>query len=150
MTHHERPEPDERVPSPGRRRSLGLTAGLTAATLAAGSVVYSPGSVAGLVRAPAGPGRRRKTPEMARHGRVPCGPHEAGVQHQMRGTFPEPRNNGDEDTYPSGMVSFSKALPHNALGEVDAHAYRQLLRAMGMGDPSAFASVPAVGAARPN
>ena len=46
------------------------------------------------------------------------------------------------------MVSFSKALPHNALGEVDADAYRQLLRAIGRGDPSAFALVPVGGTAK--
>ena len=40
---------------------------------------------------------------------------------------PEHPNNGEENLYPSRIASYSKALPHNHLGEVDRHAYDALL-----------------------
>src|SRR3954447_8135065 len=49
--------------------------------------------------------------------------------------------NGEETEYqnPAGQLSYianySKALPHNQLGEVDPAAYRALLRALDSGDP---------------
>jgi hypothetical protein len=46
------------------------------------------------------------------------------------------------------LVSFSKGLPHNHLGEVDENAYRSLLRAMKSGSPSDFEQIPLGGAAR--
>jgi hypothetical protein len=51
-------------------------------------------------------------------------------------------DNGDEDRYPNRIGSFSKGLPHDAIGEVDAAAYDSLLTAVGSGEPSDFANIP--------
>jgi len=50
--------------------------------------------------------------------------------------------NGDEALYADLRGSFSKALPHDSLGEVDPWAYQQLLDALESGDPQDFENVP--------
>ena len=62
--------------------------------------------------------------------------------------LPERVTNGDEGEYPLGLVSFSKALPHNTLGEVDADAYRTLLRALDSGRRADFEAIPLAGATK--
>ena len=37
--------------------------------------------------------------------------------------------NGDEDTYPTKIASYTKGLPHNDRGEVDLSAYSAFLKA---------------------
>ncbi len=56
--------------------------------------------------------------------------------------------NGDEDRYPNKIGNFSKALPHNQLGEVDLNAYKALLRALSTGNPDDFEMIPLRGGAR--
>jgi hypothetical protein len=51
-------------------------------------------------------------------------------------------DNGDEDLYPSRIGCFTKALPHNPLGEVDLAAYDQLLRAVRTGKRADFEAIP--------
>ena len=41
-----------------------------------------------------------------------------------------------------GLATFTKALPHNRLGEVDPAAYRALLRALRSGRPEDFRRIP--------
>jgi hypothetical protein len=61
------------------------------------------------------------------------------AQQQLRDPFPRPAPNGDEDRYDIvGLANFTKALPHNTLGEVDPAAYRALLRALRGGRPADF------------
>ncbi len=55
---------------------------------------------------------------------------------------PDQVNNGDEVLYPNRIGNFSKALPHNNIGEVDPAAYDSLLIAVTTGDPSDFAKIP--------
>ena len=43
------------------------------------------------------------------------------------------RANGEEDEYPSRIASYSKGLPHDALGHVDPAAYDALRRALSTG-----------------
>jgi hypothetical protein len=50
--------------------------------------------------------------------------------------------NGDEDGVPRLLAVYSKALPHNALGEVDPNAYAVLLRALRSGKHKDFESIP--------
>jgi hypothetical protein len=50
--------------------------------------------------------------------------------------------NGDEAELAGGFACFSKALPHNALGEVDAAAYGLLLAALRSGSPVDFERIP--------
>ena len=64
---------------------------------------------------------------------------------QLRDPFPQPQPNGDEDRYANdvlGLANFTKALPHNRLGEVDPGAYRALLRALRSGRSEDFTRIP--------
>jgi hypothetical protein len=51
-------------------------------------------------------------------------------------------NNGEEVSVPDYIANYSKGLPHNDLGEVDAKAYRYLLRALTTGHPADFEAIP--------
>jgi hypothetical protein len=57
------------------------------------------------------------------------------------------QSNEDETRYPDRIGSYSKGLPHNQLGEVDAQAYDALLNAMTTGDPADFEAIPLTPAA---
>jgi hypothetical protein len=50
-------------------------------------------------------------------------------------------NNGDEDRYENKIGSYTKALPHNALGEVDLAAYATLTRAITTQRPEDFDAI---------
>lgn len=53
------------------------------------------------------------------------------------------RTNGDEGVYSADYrASFTKALPHDALGEVDPYAYQALLAALDSGEHNDFENVP--------
>lgn len=52
------------------------------------------------------------------------------------------RTNGDEERYPNHIANFSKALPHDDLGEVDGAAYAALRRALSSGDSALFDAIP--------
>jgi hypothetical protein len=56
--------------------------------------------------------------------------------------LPAQIDNGDEDRYPNWIGSFSKGLPHDAIGEVNPAAYDSLLTAVSSGDPNDFANIP--------
>jgi hypothetical protein len=70
--------------------------------------------------------------------------------HQQLGDpFPRPQPNGDEDRYDVvGLANFTKALPHNDLGEVDPAAYRALLRALRSGRSADFTRIPLGGSVK--
>ena len=51
-------------------------------------------------------------------------------------------DNGDEQLYPSRIASFTKGLPHSAIGEVDLNAYNAYLKALGSGVGSDFEAIP--------
>ncbi len=53
--------------------------------------------------------------------------------------------NGDETLYANRIGSFTKTLPHNALGEVDGAAYNAYLAALASGDQADFDVIPAGG-----
>jgi hypothetical protein len=60
---------------------------------------------------------------------------------QLRDRFPQPAPTATRtatQTTLSGLATFTKALPHNTLGEVDPAAYRALLRALRGGRPADF------------
>lgn len=54
--------------------------------------------------------------------------------------------NGEEAAYPGYVMSYSKGLPHNELGEVNPDSYRTLLRAMQTQDPADFDKIVLGGA----
>lgn len=55
-------------------------------------------------------------------------------------------NNGDEGLYGDYRANYSKALPHNDIGEVDIAAYDSLLLALGTAESSDFEAIPLGGA----
>lgn len=58
---------------------------------------------------------------------------------------PEHPANGEEQDHAGFIANYSKALPHNALGEVVPSAYHTLLDALHRGDPAAFEAIPLAG-----
>lgn len=50
--------------------------------------------------------------------------------------------NGDEFKYSLKIGNFSKALPHNKLGEVDLGAYQNYIEALETGNPECFEKIP--------
>jgi hypothetical protein len=71
------------------------------------------------------------------------------ARQQLGDPFPQPAPNGDEDRYEVvGLATFTKALPHNTLGEVDPGAYRALLWALRSGRPADFKRIPLGGRAK--
>jgi hypothetical protein len=67
---------------------------------------------------------------------------------QWRQGVPRQPDNGDERRYANKIGSFSKALPHDAFGEVDRPAYAALVRAIKTADSEDFEQVPRGGAAK--
>ncbi|MBV8729533.1 MAG: vanadium-dependent haloperoxidase [Acidobacteriia bacterium] len=58
------------------------------------------------------------------------------------------RSNGDDEAYANRIASYTKALPHNDLGEVDLNAYSAYLQALNSGQPADFEAIPLGGAAK--
>src|SRR5206468_12796940 len=50
--------------------------------------------------------------------------------------------NGEEDSLPGRMACYSKGLPHNRAGEVDAKAYEVYLKALFTGQTEDFERIP--------
>jgi len=59
--------------------------------------------------------------------------HQAVVSHLA---------NGEEELYATKIASYSKGLPHNALGEVNLDAYAKLIAALTSGNPADFEAIP--------
>ncbi|HZP41079.1 MAG TPA: vanadium-dependent haloperoxidase [Candidatus Binatia bacterium] len=59
-----------------------------------------------------------------------------------------PVANGEETELAGHVASFSKGLPHDALGHVDPAAYAALLAAVRSGDPADFERIPMAGTLR--
>ncbi|MBI3304336.1 MAG: vanadium-dependent haloperoxidase [Deltaproteobacteria bacterium] len=128
-----------------RRTFLGRAAGVTAVTLAAEVVGVPtffgrPGAHA--EAAEIGPIGKKKRRKRAYHIRKEA----ATFQHDL--PLPVHPDNGDEARYPSKLGSYSKALPHNSVGEVDLSAYNALIHALSTGEPADFAAIPLGGTAR--
>lgn len=126
-------------PPLSRRAFLGGLGGVTAATVAAGVAGVSPlvwtgsATVQAAEMGPLPPPQRRQRAYRVRR---------QAALYQRTLPWPEHRANGDEDRYPNKIASFSKGLPHNALGEVDVAAYTALLDALSTGQFAAFEAVP--------
>jgi hypothetical protein len=60
---------------------------------------------------------------------------------QKLAPHPDHLNNGDEDRYPNRIGNYSKGLPHNQLGEVDANAYNSFLKAVRSTNPDDFEAI---------
>jgi len=121
---------------------------LSAAGFAAAGLVAGGGGVHMLSGGHAASGAAQGgSPVSSRHARALQLRTDA-ARRALAGDLPEQRPNGDEKDYPPGVMSFTKSLPHNRLGEVAPDAYRALLRALESGRPADFEQVPMAGAAR--
>ena len=130
--------------SPSRRQFLAAAGPITAASLVADTTGVSAQTEASpnAVALQATPGSRQ-----ARRAEALDIRRQAAMD-QLGQEFPEPQTNGDEEQYPAGIANYSKAMPHNALGEVDPNAYGQLLQAIRSGSPADFDRIPLGGKAK--
>jgi len=120
-----------------RRQFLGRLGGATAAAVAAGNVVG--GGVVEATGAGSLSANRRRNAAL----RIRL---EAAWNEWHTRLAPHPTNKDDE-LYPT-IASHGKALPHNALGEVDAAAYDALVKAMKTGEQNDFNMIPLGGGAK--
>ncbi|MFM8395901.1 MAG: hypothetical protein ACKOB4_18435, partial [Acidobacteriota bacterium] len=130
-----------------RRKFLGQVGRVTAASVA-GSLVpaVADGQVAG--------DSLRTTPEL----QIKRGAGRADRAYEIRvkaamtqrmKPLVEHRDNGDEYTYSNKIGNYTKGLPHNDLGEVDASAYnRYYLKALRTGAQEDFERIPVDGRSR--
>lgn len=120
----------------GRRQFLEIAGGAAAASVAAQVVPWDlirTSAEAAIQAPPSITSTRRETAYQIRH--------QAALHHyQLPGV--EHPTNGDEQRYPNRIASYSKALPHNELGEVEPAAYDALLVAARSGDLADFAAIP--------
>jgi membrane-associated phospholipid phosphatase len=132
--------PDSAAPAPlSRRRFLGRVGGVAAVTIAAG-VARLPARLgstgAGADGAAVGPLTAEQRREQAFDIR-----YQAAIAQRDR-PLPDHPTNGDEELHASQIGSYSKALPHDSLGEVDQEAYEALVHAIATGDPADFEAIP--------
>src|SRR5215813_5755322 len=66
----------------------------------------------------------------------------AAAQAYLEEPQPVHRSNGDEARYSDKRASFSKTLPHNDFGEVDAEAFATFVSVLSSGDPNGFETIP--------
>ena len=142
----EQPGGGGRGPSPVNRRGFLRQVGVGAAAVATASAVGLPAfertataqEVDALEKATS-PKKRRK---LAYKQRIDAA--------NLARSRPQPTNvaNGDETAVANYAAMYSKAMPHNALGEPDVDAYQKLLVAVDSGSPTDFAAVPVAGAAK--
>jgi hypothetical protein len=134
--------------SPGRRGFLLGVGGLAAAALAGGGWLGSGQTTSGSASSSQPSGSGLGLDLEARRARA-LQLRITTAQEQLADPFPQPQANGDEDRYDVvGLATFTKALPHNDLGEVDPAAYRALRRALQSGRSQDFTRIPLGGAVK--
>jgi len=126
-----------------RRAFLGRVGGLTAATtltttFGSPALIESTSAEAAEIGPLSGQQRRNRAYQLR---------HHAALQ-QKHLPLPDHPTNGDEELYQNQIGSFSKALPHNSLGEVDLNAYHMMIRALTTGRPADFEAIPLGGPRR--
>jgi len=120
-----------------RRRFLGA-GGVAAVAMAAGSIGIEPlVNKAGLAEA------AQEVGPLLGAGRINTA-HQHRIDQANRmaeAGSPAHLNNGDEDNLPDFIGNYSKALPHNARGEVDLTAYGRLITALTTGFQADFDNI---------
>jgi len=126
------------IRGPDRRKFLSyLGAALTLTALAGAELLSSPSAFADT--GPLDASQRRHRAFVIRR--------DAAIYE--RDAPPSPSiSNGDEDMYANRIASYTKALPHNDLGEVDLNAYNAYLEALNSGKWADFEAIPLGGAAK--
>lgn len=131
---------DESVDKAGRRRFLGNLGKSAVAAAAAGAIVPFVDK-SGAAEAQSRVGKTtyyQKRAAAAYQYRLDC----ADANHLPIAPLFNRPNNGDEALYPSRIGSYSKALQHQANGEVVPSAYTAMLNALGTGNPDLFEQIP--------
>ena len=142
-TAPEAPEAPE-APGPSRRAFLGKVAGIAAATTVGLPGVLARGTTSAEASAcgERGPLKGQARRDAAFTVRVDAA---SSTRNQPLAVHD---CNADEDRYLTRIASYSKALPHNKLGEVDPVAYAALVTAIESGKHDAFELVPMGGVRR--
>lgn len=70
------------------------------------------------------------------------------AKYQKNLPIPNQLCNGDEKRFHNKIASYSKAFPHNKLGQVDLFGYKQWIRTLQSGKPKAFESLKLGGIAK--
>lgn len=138
----ETPEPQERLDLSRRGFLTGLGGAAAVAgfgTVGVGSLVAPVSDAEAALLGPYQGQQRRQATFLLRKGLATSEKQESIASHPC---------NGDESLYGDRRGSFSKALPHNNLGEVNPSAYESLLDALDSGDSADFAQVPTGGPGR--
>lgn len=131
---------DPRAPSAhSRRQFLGRVGGVTALTMAVGAV-GGPAWLGSLGAEAEGAAVGPETAEERREQAYDLR-HQAALAQKAR-PLPEHPTNGDEERYASWIGNYSKALPHDALGQVDPEAYEALVHAVATGESADFEAIP--------
>lgn len=128
-----------------RRQFIGRVGEVTAATLAVGAIGLEP--LLGV--SPQGTAKAQESSLVP----SPRATQAYNLREQAalaERDLPEPAQtpNGDETLYSNKIGSYSKALPHNDLGEVDLPAFNAMVNAMNTGLPADFEAIP-LGASSP-
>ncbi|HJQ24626.1 MAG TPA: vanadium-dependent haloperoxidase [Blastocatellia bacterium] len=137
-------DPDRRQPTDAgatldRRRFLGAVGGATAAAIVVGaggaaSLAAPPEVAAQDFSAQGALSKANRLKESYKY-RV-----NMAQMARDRGMV-DAQNNGDEDRYANKIGSYTKALPHNQLGEVDLTAYATLVKARTTLNPADFEAI---------
>jgi hypothetical protein len=132
--------PKSESPSAFNRRSfLSTVPALGAALVGATTSAQAGGSAGGK-----GINKRRPVPPSAAEIRRTAAYNKrlaAAIQQRNLALPAHPANN-DETLYPNFIGSFTKALPHNTVGEVDGNAYRLYRQAFVTRTQAAFNAIP--------
>lgn len=133
---HEQPDAGATL---NRRRFLGAVGGATAAAMVAGSG----GATALAAPAAAEPQEVSAQGALSKANRLKESYKYRLSMAQMAKDRPmvDAQNNGDDDRYASKIGSYTKALPHNQLGEVDLTAYATLVKARESLNPADFEAI---------
>ena len=121
----------------------GVLTGLAGMSLFSGAALASdtPASALSHVRRPAS-GHPILADNPARRSADAVRLRTAAARDYLQNFLGAQRTNGDEGRYADFRGSFSKALPHNDLGEVDPNAYRALLAALASRNSADFEAIP--------
>jgi len=125
--------------SPDRRKFLGEVVGGLATAWVASGLMAAPLVVAARREAaadeldPLNAAKRRKAAYQVRR---------KAALFQKKLPLPPHPDNGDDLLYPNRIGSYSKALPHNALGEVIPGADNAMRNALSTGKPADYEAIP--------
>jgi len=126
-----------------RRQFLGaggaLAAGLASGALRPRGAAASPAAAAPVPGAAASSDRRRRAADRVKQAQ---GIRVEAARKQGERRLPPLETNGDESRYPDRIASFSKTLPHDALGQVDVKAFDALAAALDSGIVAKLEAVP--------